>query len=83
MTPLARDALRLAGAEVARRRSVRQLSAVDRRAVEDLAASIAAQVADAMVAAAGTEPALASALAAIYGADRVDVAATGARRRSL
>jgi hypothetical protein len=75
MTPLARDALRLAGAEVARRRAVRRLPAVDRRAVEDLAASIAAQVADAITAAAGSEPALASALAAIYGPDRVDVTA--------
>jgi hypothetical protein len=77
MTPLCRDALRIAGAEVARPEAVRRLRDVDRRAVEDLAASIAAQVADAITEAAVAEPALSRALAAIYGPDRGDGAVAG------
>ncbi len=72
MTPLCRDALRLAGAEVGRRPTVRRLPEADRRAVEDLAAAIAAQVADAIAEAAAAEPALARALASMYGPARVD-----------
>lgn len=69
MTPLCRDALDLAGAEVVRLHAVSSLPDRDRRAVEDLAASIAAQVAAAIDAAAAKEPLLGRALASIYGPD--------------
>jgi hypothetical protein len=67
MTPLGRDALRLADVAVAHRPAVRELAEDDRRAVEVLASSIALQVADAIVDAARAEPVLARALASIYG----------------
>ena len=67
MTPLCRDALRLADLAVAHRPAVKELQEGDRRAVAELASSIALQVADAIVDAARGEPALARALASIYG----------------
>jgi hypothetical protein len=77
MTALGRDALRVAGAEVARPNAVRTLPEVDRRAVEALAASIAAQVADAIAEAAASEPTLSRALASIYGPALADGIAAG------
>jgi hypothetical protein len=67
MTPLSREALRLADVAVAHRPAMRELPEDDRRAVADLASSIALQVADALVDAARAEPALAQALSSIYG----------------
>ena len=62
MSPLQRHALRVAGAELRRRRGLRGLSHEERRDVEALAAAIALRVADVLESAAASEPALARAL---------------------
>jgi cytochrome P450 len=61
-------ARRIARAELGHRR-LASLTPADRAAVEELAASLAAALADALVETAAGEPALAGALATIYGAE--------------
>ena len=62
MSPLRRHALRVADAELRRRRGLRDLSRHERHGVEALAAAVALRVADALESVAASEPALARAL---------------------
>ena len=62
MSPLRRHALRVADAELRRRRGLHDLSREDRHGVEALAAAVALRVADVLQSAAASEPALARAL---------------------
>lgn len=62
MSPLRRHALRVADAELRRRRGLHDLSRDERHGVEALAAAVALRIADALESAAASEPALAAAL---------------------
>jgi len=62
MSPLRRHALRVADAELHRRRGLHDLSHEERHGVEALAAAVALRVADVLESAAASEPALACAL---------------------
>jgi hypothetical protein len=62
MSPLRRHALRVADAELRRRRGLHELSREERQGVEALAAAIALRVADVLESASASEPALARAL---------------------
>jgi hypothetical protein len=62
MSPLRRHALRVADAELHRRRGLHDLSREERHGVEALAAAVALRVADVLESAAASEPALARAL---------------------
>ena len=67
MSPLRRHALRVADAELRRRRGLHDLSREERHGVEALAASVALRVAEVLESAAATEPALARALHELEG----------------
>ena len=67
MSPLRRHALRVADAELRRRRGLQHLSREERHGVEALAASVALRVTEVLESAAATEPALARALHELEG----------------
>jgi len=84
MSPLRRHALRVADAELRRRRGLHDLSREERHGVEALAASVALRVAEVLESAAATEPALARILHELAGPsydERGGIAGSGSTSR--